>query len=307
MLRLKKIPTLSAGSLFRFYHKKILWLLALLLLASGAGAADIVLAFSEAHAPSASLDGAARIQLITGQLQRMGVPPGVVLVRTGERHHKNLHWLDRWMAAAYLPVNHGHHFHLLGRPDTRWRSADVHRASRQLMSLPGWRQHIYLPGVDTASLVKARRWNPLAVSLRLDTGQLDLLYRQNSHRFRQLAMDALQQDVLAELLQPLQAMVLARQGIDPHAPLVLQLSADDVTAYLLPGLVDGLLEKGFRLVTADRLFLPPVSASPLADLRQPDRYLAALLNLSQKRTAYPPVVDTASLVTDPARYGFNSR
>ncbi|MBE8716495.1 hypothetical protein [Cellvibrio polysaccharolyticus] len=288
--------------------KQLVAMLVLCMLSVAVPAADVMFAFSDAHSRSTSLDANARIQLITGQLKRMDIPPGIVLVKTGDIQRRNQQAFGNWLKAGYLPVNYGHRYHLLARPDDAYPERDFLRAHRHLRNFSEYRHHIYFPAADAETpWVQARGWTPVAIALRLETGLLDFHYQQNSTRHRQLNMQLLQDEVAAAVLKQARSQMLVQQGIAPAAPLVIELSADDITAYVLPAIVDALVDGGFRFVAPDTSFLPPYARAGTGNLADSSRYVATLLQLPVKQPGYPGLVNTASLMSDPARFGFNTR
>lgn len=283
-------------------------MLVLCVLCGGAQAADVMFAFSDAHSRATSLDTNARIQLITGQLKRMGVPPGLVLVKTGDLRRPNQQAFGHWLKAGYLPVNYGHQYQRMARLDHTYLERDFLRAHRHLRNATEYRHHIYLPAVDTSALFfQSRGWTPVAIALRLETGLLNYHYQQNSTRHGQLNMQLLQDEVAAAVLKQLHHQILAQQGIAAMAPLVIELTADDITAYMLPAIVDAMVDNGFRFVAPSAAFLPPYARSGRANLIDSSRYLATLLHLPVETLGYPALVNTANFMTDPTRFGFNIR
>lgn len=270
-------------------------------------AADVILAFSDAHSRSTSLDANARIQLITGQLKRMDVPPGLVLVKTGDIQRRNQQAFAHWLNAGYLPVNYGHRYHLLSRPDQISLERDFLSAHRHLGNFSQYRHHIYFPGANAETrFVQARGWTPLAISLRVETGLLDYHYQQNSTRHRQLNMQLLQQDIAAAVLEKALAQSVAQQAIAPASVMAIELSADDITAYVLPAIVDALVDNGFRFVASDRFASPPLAHSGSVNLLSNSSFMAGVFDLPAQ-SGYPRVLDIALLLSDPAYYGFNTR
>lgn len=287
--------------------KQTATVLALCALSVTTQAADVIFAFSDAHARSTSLDANARIQLITGQLKRMDVPAGLVLVKTSDIQRRNQQAFAHWLNAGYLPVNYGHRYHLLARPDQISLERDFLRAHRHLGTFNQYRQHIYFPGGNAETrFVQSRGWTPLAIALRVETGLLDYHYQQNSTRHRQLNMQLLQQDIAAAVLEKALAQSVAQQAIAPASVMVIELSADDITAYVLPAIVDALVENGFRFVASDRFSSPPLAHSGSIDLLDNRRFMDGVFGLPAQ-PGYPQVLNTALLLSNPAYYGFNTR
>jgi hypothetical protein len=303
----KMTPLYSLPVRLMYRLKRAATILVLCALSVITQAADVIFAFSDAHSRSTSLDASARIQLITGQLKRMDVPPGLVLVKTGDIQRRNQQAFAHWLNAGYLPVNYGHRYHLLARPDQTSLERDFLRAHRHLGNFTQYRHHIYFPGANADTrFTQARGWTPLAVTLRVETGLLDYHYQQNSTRHRQLNMPLLQQDIAAAVLEKALAQALAQQAVAPSSVMVIELSADDITAYVLPAIVDALVENGFRFVASDRFSLPPLAHAGSVNLLNNRRFIAGIFNLPTA-PGYPLVLDTALLLSNPAYYGFNTR
>jgi hypothetical protein len=271
-------------------------------------ALDVVLAFTHVQAPSTSLDGTARTQMIINHLRRLEAGPVAVFVRTRELTPKTRARISLYDNAGHLLINSGHRYHLLSRPDLYRYQADLLIADAHLRAYKNYVGHVHFANFETAQAIShrerllnfaaARALIPSAVSIQVHDAYLNRRYQQQVNRNRRVDMAALQDayvDMIWQQLLYYQRLAMPTYG---RAPIVLQLEAHDLTAYFLPGLIDRIRENGGRILPPQTVFSRPLINSVAINLHTPQGYGAALGLAAQPRLQVPHSVGGDQLWAD---------
>jgi len=286
----------------------VLCVLVISVIASPVLAVDVILAFDHPHSPSTSLDGAARTNLIVGQLKRLGVAPGIVLVRTSDITVKNNAWLPLWNNAGYLVVNSGHRHHLLSRLDPSRYQTDLRQAHQRLLAFSGYRQHALLSFPNGAVLLELEQnFASLPVAVRVKSDTLNQLFQRNSLRYRQLNMAQLQQDIAALIADEVINLSGLHTAVAGRTPLIVSLEVDDITAYVLPAMIDELQARGISFSSALPSLLGPYWPVFAANLHTHEGFHTALSGNKHARPNRPLVIDLDVFVRQSERYGFSGK
>lgn len=273
-------------SLKHLFISRLLMASSLIGLALQASALDVVLAFTQVQAPSTSLDGTARTQMIINHLRRLDAGPVAIFVRTHELTAKTRGRISLYDNAGHLLVNNGHRYHLLSRPDLYRYQADLLIADRQLRRYKNYMGHVHLANFETTEAKSYRErlldfahdrgLVPVAVSIRVQDAYLNRRYQQQVNRHRRVDIAALQDayvDMIWQELLYYQKLAMPTHG---RAPLVLLLEENDLTAYFLPGLIDRIRDNGGRILAPQTVFNRPFITSVPVNPHTAGGYVAAL-------------------------------
>jgi hypothetical protein len=237
---------------------------------NSSSAQEIAFAFSQPLAPSASLDGMARAKMLINNLARVNVAQAMLLIHTKDINEKNRERLMFYDDAGQLLVNAGANYSLYSRAESYLYAVDILKANVTLSPYVNYRQHIYFPylyeGGDSTMLQQVqnflaeRGYQPTYTTYQANDDYLDQLYQARIRENRRVDIGLLQKayvKMLTDDILAYDAKARLMLGYSPRQ--VVLLHANDLAAYCIIGLVDALTEKGFHIISPEKIFSDPVA------------------------------------------------
>jgi hypothetical protein len=252
---------------------RVKYLSALLLIASQffpcAYAREIVLAFDDTLARSTSLDGTARTKMLINSMARADVKQAMFLIKTKTLTTNTIDRMMYYDETGQFIVNAGHNYSLLHRAKSYGYPIDIMKANSALESYANYHQHITYPyldgGGDSELLQQLQRYLaehnyfPIYVTTQVHDEYMNKLYQVRIESGRTVDIRALEKayvNMIMDKVLTYEANAYLRLGTSPRQ--VLLLHENDLAAYCIMGVIDALNEKGFRVISPEKVFTDPV-------------------------------------------------
>jgi|GEM_PF-603299 len=293
----------SANILLRRLMVLLLFCGALLLsgISSSASAQEIAFAFTNTLSPSTSLDGLARAKMLVNSLKRVDVPQSMFLIRTADINKKTIDQIVFYDDAGQLLVNAGAYESLLSRKDSSHNQIDILKANIILSQYINYHQHIYFPylyeGGDAKILSALQQYlaehgyQPTYTTYEAHDDYLDQLYQSQLADSKYVDIEKLKNayvKIIMDDITAYNAKALLLLGYSPRQ--VILLHETDITAYSMVNLVDALIEKGFRIISPEKIFSNPIANPFFIGGYSATHYMQSITGLpsSQREGLYQP-------------------
>lgn len=232
-------------------------------------AQEIAFAFTNTLSRPTSLDSLARAKMLVNSLKRVNVTQSMFLIRTGNINAKNNNQMMFYDDSGQLLVNAGDNESLLSRKDDRYTKLDIWKANFTLSQYINYHQHVYYPylyeGGDTNILSSLRNYlaergyQPTYITYYAHDDYMDELYQNQLAEGKYVDIEKLQKAYVKSLMDDIiayDAKAWLLLGYNPRQ--VILLHETDLTAYSMVSLVDALIEKGFKIISPEKIFSDPV-------------------------------------------------
>lgn len=249
------------------------YLRVLLLIASQfiscAYAREIVLAFDDTLSRSTSLDGTARTKMLINNMARADVKQAMFLIKTKALTADTLERMMYYDETGQFIVNAGHNYSLLHRAKSYGYPIDIMKANSALEPYLNYRKHItypYLHGGGNSELLQQlqrylaeHNYWPIYVTTQVHDAYLNDLYQRRIASGRTVDIRALEKVYVKMIMDKVlayDASAYLRLGTSPRQ--VLLLHENDLAAYCIIGVIDALNEKGYKIISPEKVFSDPV-------------------------------------------------
>jgi hypothetical protein len=232
-------------------------------------AREIVLAFDDTLARSTSLDGTARTKMLVNNMARADVKQAVFLIKSKTITANTIDRMMYYDATGQLIVNAGHNYSLLHRAKSYGYPIDIMKANAALEPYANYHQYItypYLDGGGDAELLQQlqrylaeHNYFPIYVTTQVHDEYMNKLYQLRIESGRTVEIRALEKAYVKMVMDKVlayDASAYLRLGASPRQ--VLLLHENDLAAYCIIGLIDALNEKGFKVISPEKVFSDPV-------------------------------------------------
>lgn len=236
---------------------------------SFSSAQEIAFAFDRALSRSSALDGMARAKMLVHSLGRVDVHQSMFLIHTKDITDSTVDRLMFYDDSGQLLVNAGAHYSLYSRTDSYQFARDILKANAMLSQYLNYHQHIYFPylyeGGDELSLKQVKDflaeygYQPTYTTYRAHDNYLNRLYQERIANNRPVDIVRLEKVYVKMIVNDLIAYNAKAQMLLGYSPRqVILLHENDLAAYCIVGLVDALNQKGFKIVSPEKIFSDPV-------------------------------------------------
>lgn len=272
-------------------------LLSSLLLCSGsrgAAAQEIAFAFTDTLSQDSGLDGLARAKMLVNSLKRIDIPPSMFLIRTADINSRTIAQMAFYEEAGQLLVNAGHNASPLSRKTEHYLRTDLAKANRILSQYTHYHRHIYLGPLyesgygDIASglqqYLSAYNYQPLYTTYSAQDNYLDQLYQAQLAAGKSVNLESLKKAYVNLVINDISAYsAQARLLLGYYPRQVILLHATDLTAYTVVDLADALNQKGFTIISPEKIFSDPVANPFFAAGYSATGYMQAITGLSEPK------------------------
>lgn len=281
---------------------KLKTLMAALLLSSilsgTAAAQEIAFAFTDTLSRSTGLDGLARTKMLVNSLKRVDVPQSMFLIRTATINKNTIDRLAFYSEMKQLLVNAGDNQSPLSRKSGHYMQMDIAKADRILSQHSQYHRHIYFPylyeGGDGDILsglqqyLAEHNYQPSYSNYQIQDDYLDRLYQAQLTAGNTIDLQSLQQayvNLIVDEISAYTAQALVLLGYYPRQ--VILLHETDLTAYSMVRLVDALREKGFRIISPEKIFSDPIANPFYLAGYSATGYMQAITGLAEPKRNNP--------------------
>lgn len=232
-------------------------------------AREIVLAFDDTLARSTSLDGTARTKMLINNMARADVKQAMFLVKSKTVTANTIDRMMYYDATGQLIVNAGHNYSLLLRPKSYGYPIDIMKANSALEPYANYHKHItypYLDGGGDPELLQQLQhylaehyYFPIYVTTQVHDEYMNELYQARIESGRTVDIRTLEKAYVKMIMDEVLAYDASAHltlGVSPRQ--VLLLHENDLAAYCIIGVIDALNEKGFRVISPEKVFTDPV-------------------------------------------------